>query len=322
MNKVKFKVEDAASYDEVAGIFDELTEAHARPLARALAGAIDAPARRRVLDIGCGTGLVAFEVARQAGGAAGNAAGNGPENADGRPAEVIGIDLSEGMLSAAAAKAPEADPAGRVSFRRGDAEALDLPDGYADGYVSLYAYRHFPHPDRAAAEAFRVLAPGGRCAIAIGSAPRLLSVPGMGRAAAALARMTREGLGRERAAPGHLDALVARHVPSVPVVETSEWSDGLSDPSGRLMEILAGAGFADLRRDWVGARFDLPDTEAFWRLQTTLSTPSRKRMALAAPGELAALKEAFWRDCEAVLARGGRLTYRIGAALLTCRKPG
>jgi len=314
MNKVKFKTEDAASYDEVAGIFDELTEAHARPLARALAGAIDAPARRRVLDIGCGTGLVAFEVARQAG------AGDG--TAQGHKAEVIGIDLSEGMLAAAAAKAAEADPAGLVSFRRGDAEALDLPDGHADGYVSLYAYRHFPHPDRAAAEAFRVLAPGGRCAIAIGSAPRLLSVPGMGRAAAALARMTREGLGRERAAPGHLDALVARHVPSVPVVETSEWSDGLSDPSGRLMEILAGAGFADLRRDWVGARFDLPDTEAFWRLQTTLSTPSRKRMALAAPGELAALKEAFWRDCEAVLARGGRLTYRIGAALLTCRKPG
>ena len=124
MNKVAFKAEDAASYDEVAGIFDELTEAHARPLARALARAVDASARRRVLDIGCGTGLVAFEVARQAGGAAGNAAGNGPENADGRPAEVIGIDLSEGMLSAAAAKAPEADPAGLVSFRRGDAEAV------------------------------------------------------------------------------------------------------------------------------------------------------------------------------------------------------
>lgn len=306
MSAEGFKLEDAASYDDVALAFDALTERYSRPLAQALALAIRAGERRRVIDMGCGTGLVAFEAARLAG------AGT----------EVIGIDLSQGMLRAAEAKAAAGGLAGRVRFLRGDAEALDLPDGHADGFVSLYAFRHFPHPERAAAEAFRVLAPGCRLALAVGSAPRLLSWQGLGRAAAAARRALRERLGRERAATDHLEGLVRRHLRSVPEVETSGWSDAMRDPSGALAAMVRAAGFAEVRLGWVGAESRVPGTAEFWDLQATLSTPARKRMARARPEELAALRAAFEADCEAVLARGGRLTYRVGAAVVTARKPG
>jgi ubiquinone/menaquinone biosynthesis C-methylase UbiE len=71
----------------------------------------DVPPPRRVLDLGTGTGVVAIALADRY-----------PE------AEIVGIDLSPGMIDEARRKlAPEL--AGRVSFEVGDASALDLPDG-------------------------------------------------------------------------------------------------------------------------------------------------------------------------------------------------
>lgn len=304
-----FKAEDAASYDAVAGAFDDLTHRYARASARALTLAVSAADRRRVLDVGTGTGIVAFDVAAAS------------------AAEVIGIDLSEGMLRTArdklagVAAAPDG-PATRLSFRTGDAEALDLPDGFADGYVSLNAYSHLPHPDRAATEAYRVLSPGGRIAVAIGSGPELLSADGVRRAVQAGLRAARIRLGRERTACTHLEQLVLRHLRDVPDPETSALAGVSRDFSGILRDLLRKAGFADVQQRWTGADFVIPTIEAFWQLQTTISTPARKRMALATEAARAAIKEAFWADCTAVLNRGGRLTYKVGAAIVTGRKTG
>lgn len=301
-----FKAEDAASYDDVAGTFDDLTHRYARASARALTRAVGAADRRLVLDMGCGTGLVAFDVAAESG------------------AEVIGIDLSEGMLRTARdrlAAAPDGTAA-RLSFRSGDAEALDLPDGFADGYVSLNAWSHLPHPDRAAAEAFRVLAPGGRIAVAIGSGPQLMSADGARRAVQAVLRGVRVRLGRERTACTHLEQLVLRHLRGVSDPETSALAGARRDFAGILRDLLRGAGFVGVEQHWTGADFTVPTVAEFWQLQTTLSTPARKRMALADGAALAALKAAFWADCTAVLDRGGRLTYSVGAAIVTGRKPG
>lgn len=300
-----FKAEDAASYDAVARVFDTLTMSYASHSARALAEAVDAPHRRLVLDVGCGTGLVAFEAAALSG-------------ADTR---IVGIDLSDGMLATANTAARTAGLADRVSFRSGDAEALDLEDGVADGYVSLNAYSHFPHPDRAAAEAFRVLAPGGLAAIAIGSGPQLLTVDGIRRAAQAVLRRARVTLGRERVTGPHLEALVRHHLRDVPAPEVSAFAGARRDFSGLLREMLRRAGFADVRQRWTGADFTVPTVEDFWQLQTTILTPERKRMSAASPADLARLKQAFVADCRAVLDRGGTLTYSVGAAIVTGRKP-
>ncbi len=304
----QFKKEDAASYDEVAGTFDYLTDRYALALARSLARAVGAADRSRVLDMGCGTGIVAFEVAKAS------------------RADVIGIDLSEGMLRTAREKLARAAAAQdglaeRLSFQTGDAEALDLPDGFADGFVSLHAFRHFPNPDTAAAEAFRVLAPGGRIAVAIGSAPRIFTPQGLNRAGAMVLRKGRERAGRELGACEHLERLVDRHLTSVTEVEVASWSIFKRDTSGLLAGFLQGAGFANVRRGWEGSDFVIDTIEEFWQLQTTISTHARKHMAAATEAERAALKVAFWQECEAVKARGGRMVYRVGAAIVTGRKP-
>ena len=307
MNRdTQFKTEDAASYDDVADIFDRLTLRYAAQSAVALARAVDAPQRRCILDIGCGTGLVAFKAAEM----------SGPET------RIIGIDLSEGMLRRATAAVRTAGLTDRVSFQSGDAEALDLTPGMADGYVSLNAYSHFPHPDRAATEAFRVLAPGGRIAVGIGSGPQLLSVDGLRRAIRAVQRKSRIARGRERVACTQLEGLVAQHLRAVPDPEVSAFAGARRDFSHVLGDLLRGAGFADVRRHWTGADFVIPTIEDFWLLQTTISTPSRKRMALASQAGRDAVKAAFWADCTAVLHHGGQLTYSVGAAIVTARKPG
>ena len=301
-----FKTEDAASYDQVAEVFAMLTGRYATASAAALARAIEAPSRRCILDIGCGTGLVAFQAAQLSGPAT----------------RIIGIDLSEGMLRSAAAAAHTAGLTGRVAFQSGDAEALALKDGSADGYVSLNAYSHFPHPDRAAAEAFRVLAPGGRIAVAIGSGPPLISADGLRRATGAVLRRLRVAAGREQLACAQLERLVARHLSAVPDPGISALAGARRDFSGLLREMFRRAGFADVQQHWTGADFVIPTIEDFWQLQTTISTPARKRMAAAPPAARAALKAAFWAECQAVLTRGGQLTYQVGAAIVTGRKPG
>ncbi len=93
----------------------------------------------RVLDVGCGPGYLA---------AAAAALG----------AEVTGIDIAEAMVARAAARFPG------LTFRQGDAEALDLPDGSVDIVASNIVLFHLADPARAIAEAARVLRPGGRFA--------------------------------------------------------------------------------------------------------------------------------------------------------------
>jgi ubiquinone/menaquinone biosynthesis C-methylase UbiE len=90
----------------------------------------------RVLDLACGPGLATLAAAR-------------------RGALASGYDFSAAMLREARAAHPD------LSFDQGDAEALPFADDTVDAVVSNFGMHHFPHPDRAAAEARRVLRPGG-----------------------------------------------------------------------------------------------------------------------------------------------------------------
>jgi SAM-dependent methyltransferase len=62
------------------------------------------------------------------------------------------------MLTIARARCPDA------TFHEGDAEALPFEAGQFDAIVCSLGFPHFPTPERAIAEAFRVLTPGGRYA--------------------------------------------------------------------------------------------------------------------------------------------------------------
>lgn len=99
----------------------------------------------RVLDVGCGTGVLACAAAERA----------GPEGS------VVGLDASEQMLAVARRKQ------GRVEWRQGLAEAMPFPDASFDAVVSQFALMFFAPKQQAIAEMLRVLRSKGRLAIAV-----------------------------------------------------------------------------------------------------------------------------------------------------------
>src|SRR4030095_15909004 len=82
-----------------------------------------------------------------------------------RGATVLGIDFSPAMVKSATQQYPD------LEFQLGDAEKLDLANESFDAIVMNYGMLHLAHPERAIAEAFRVLRPGGRYAFTVWDAP-------------------------------------------------------------------------------------------------------------------------------------------------------
>jgi 2-polyprenyl-3-methyl-5-hydroxy-6-metoxy-1,4-benzoquinol methylase len=93
--------------------------------------------RRRILDVGTGTGRAAIALAR-------------------RGATVTGVDASAEMLDVAGRRAREASVA--VTFLRGDAHALEFPDRSFDAVVCLRVLMHTPDWRRSLDELCRVAA--------------------------------------------------------------------------------------------------------------------------------------------------------------------
>ena len=74
---------------------------------------------------------------------------------------IVGIDLSEGMLSVARRKVADAGLADAIAFETGDCLNLRFADGSFDAVTVAYGVRNFEHLDQGYAEMHRVLAKGG-----------------------------------------------------------------------------------------------------------------------------------------------------------------
>lgn len=113
-----------------------------------VANAADVRAGERVLDVACGTGVLARAVAERVG----------------QDGTVVGLDLNEGMLKVAKRKAPE------IEWRQGRAELLPFDSHSFDAVVSQFGLMFFEDRTAALREMMRVLQPGGRLAVAVWAA--------------------------------------------------------------------------------------------------------------------------------------------------------
>jgi ubiquinone/menaquinone biosynthesis C-methylase UbiE len=299
-----FKERDAASYDEVTAEFDRFVERLSPPLARRIVALGEVRSGERVLDVGTGTGIVALHAA-DAVGAAGR---------------VVGIDLSARMLAVARGKAQSAGVEARLELKRMDAEALELEDRAFDVVLSLFALLHFPAPLAALAEMRRVLRPGGRLVVAVGSRPPLASRSALEHYVRQAPALVATLAGRRLSAPGLLNELLDRYAPPAEVPQEADAARAGPDRSRRVLAMVRRSGFVDARWHWEGHELVADGPDEFWDVQRTFSTVARKRLAACAPGVVAAIRAEFGSRCRATLERGGRLVYPFGAFFVAARR--
>lgn len=141
-----FKAFEKAGWEKLADSYYEVTHASTAKAAEALLDAVgcvgDAAKAVRLLDVASGPGY-----------AAGLAAERG--------AQAEGVDFARAM----AAKAQSLFP--KAKFWEGDAEDLPYPNATFEAVVCAFGLLHFADPDKAIAEAWRVLKPGGKYAFTV-----------------------------------------------------------------------------------------------------------------------------------------------------------
>src|ERR1051325_5456974 len=94
----------------------------------------------RVLDVGCGTGSLAWEIVTTT-----------------AASKIIAIDASKPFLDYA--RSQFSDP--RLTFELGDAQRVSYPDDSFDRCLSMLVMRHIPDPIKATKEMRRITRPGG-----------------------------------------------------------------------------------------------------------------------------------------------------------------
>lgn len=98
-----------------------------------------------ILDVGCGTGDLAISLA-----------------ASSRVARVVGLDISEGMISVAMQKARAIkNNVAKLSFVIGESENLPASDNAFDVIFCLNSFHHHPSPSKTLKEMARVLRSAG-----------------------------------------------------------------------------------------------------------------------------------------------------------------
>jgi SAM-dependent methyltransferase len=123
-------------WERVAHRYDSTWSSSTRQFIQPLMAAAAVSGNMSLLDVGCGPGYVSA-VAEEKG------------------AIPLGLDFSSEMIAVAKKMFP------RIEFRQGDAQNLPFADASFDRVLASFALLHLADPERACAEACRVLKPGG-----------------------------------------------------------------------------------------------------------------------------------------------------------------
>jgi SAM-dependent methyltransferase len=137
---------DAATQERIAAVLEKRgADPQQREMRCAFLGDVPFPPRARVLEVGCGTGVLTRTLGRR------------PE-----VGEVVGVDPVPHLLARARSLAADLP---KVSFQEADGRSLPFADSSFDVAVFDSVLSHLPCPERGLAEAGRVLRPGGWLAV-------------------------------------------------------------------------------------------------------------------------------------------------------------
>ena len=103
---------------------------------------------QRMMDVATGTGDFAIQACRVL-----------------NPKELIGTDISEGMMNVGRQKVKDAGLEGRISFAKEDCTALTFPDNRFDAITVAFGVRNFEDLDKGLREMHRVLDANGKLVI-------------------------------------------------------------------------------------------------------------------------------------------------------------
>lgn len=109
---------------------------------------------KKILDIATGTGDFAIAALKL------------------NPDEVIGVDISQGMLDVGIEKMKQKGHDDVISMILGDSEDLPFEDGYFDALTVGFGVRNYQNLEKGLAEMLRVLRPGGKAIILEFSKPK------------------------------------------------------------------------------------------------------------------------------------------------------
>lgn len=132
-----------------AEMYERYATQYMGPWARDLVALAALKPGQRVLDLACGTGVVARIAATEL----------GPTG------QVTGLDFNAGML--AVARALAAVPGATIRWVEGSAMAMDFPDASFDAILCQQGLQFFPDGRAALREMRRTLVPGGRALLSV-----------------------------------------------------------------------------------------------------------------------------------------------------------
>ena len=300
-----FKIRDASSYDSVTNQFSYLTERFSYPLVSRMLSLAKVTSNESILDIGTGTGVVALQAAQ----------------AIDREGEVWGIDLSEEMIAKAEENARKLRIEQKVKFFRMDAEALGFDDRKFDVVLSLFALLHFPNPLAALKEIYRVIRPGGRLVLAVGSGTPIFSFTGCAHIIKQLPDFLKDFQGKRLTAPHFIESLIKQYIPETDNPDLSVLASNTHhNRSQKVTSLVKQAGFSIIRTDWYGAQEIIDTPEEFWEIQSVFSSIARKRFLTAKAEAITRLYDNFIEKSRKVQSRGGCLVYPFGAFFIVARR--
>lgn len=163
---VPFEGTEKSKKEQVASMFDQIAFKYDF-LNRFLSIGIDVYWRKvaikkiadiqpqRILDVATGTGDLAIMTHKYL-----------------QPKEIVGIDISEGMLNVGRQKIKKLGLEKSIHLQLGDSEAINHPDNSFDAVTVAFGVRNFENLELGLAEMFRVLKPGGKVMILEFSKPK------------------------------------------------------------------------------------------------------------------------------------------------------